>query len=394
MSDAFLLAGARTPIGRLLSAFREVPAPELGAVAIRETLLRSDCSPTDVDEVIMGNVISAGVGQAPARQAALLAGLPPSVAAMTVNKVCGSGLKAVMLAAQAIRAGDARIIVAGGMENMTRAPHLLMGSREGWKMGSVEVKDAMVLDGLWCPFDNCSMGLHAEYIAKKFGITRQEQDEYAVQSQQRAARAIHERAFADEIVPIRVKQKKGDIQVEADEGPRLETDLATLARLRPSFSDSGTVTAGNSSLISDGAAALIVADQEAAARLRAPWRARIVAYHTSGTEPRDLFIAPVEAVRGVLKKAGLRKEEIDLYEINEAFAAQMLACLRELGLDPQKVNVNGGAIALGHPIGASGARVLVTLLSALKRRGLRRGVASLCLGGGNAVAMLVERTGA
>jgi len=393
MNEAFVIAAARTPIGRFLCAFRDLSAPELGAVAIREALARSGCSPGEIDEVIMGNVISAGIGQAPARQAALFAGLPPTVAALTVNKVCGSGLKAVMLAAQAIRAGDARVIVAGGMENMTRAPHFLAGSREGWKSGPFEVKDAMIHDGLWCPFDHCSMGRHAEYIATKFGITREEQDGFAVESQQRTARALREGAFADEIVPVRVKQKKGDLLVEVDEGPRPETDLATLARLRPSFSENGTVTAGNSSSISDGAAALVIADRQTALRAPASWRARIVASHTSGTEPRDLFIAPVEAVRGVLKKAGLNKDDVDLYEINEAFAAQMIACIRELGLDPQKVNVNGGAIALGHPIGASGARVLVTLLSALKRRKLRRGIASLCLGGGNAVALLVERTG-
>jgi acetyl-CoA C-acetyltransferase len=393
MSDAYVIAGARTPIGRLLSAFRDVPAPELGGAAIGAAISRAGCAPADVEEVIFGNVISAGIGQAPARQAALLAGLPPTVAAVTVNKVCGSGLKAVMLAAQAIRAGDARLIVAGGMENMTRAPHLLLGSREGWKMGSVEVKDAMIHDGLWCPFDQCSMGNHAEYTAERFGVTREDQDQYAVESQRRAARAVREGEFADEIVPVRVPQKKGEFAtVETDEGPRPGTDLPALSRLRPSYKENGTVTAGNSSMISDGAAAVVVADRETASRLAAPWQARIVAYHTSGTEPRDLFVAPVAAVRGVLEKSGLRKEDIDLYEINEAFAAQMIACIRELNLDARKVNVNGGAIALGHPIGASGARVLVTLLSALVRRNLRRGLASLCLGGGNAVALVVERT--
>jgi acetyl-CoA C-acetyltransferase len=393
MNDAFLLAGARTPIGRFLSAFRDVPAPELGAVAIREALVRAQAEPTSVEEVIMGNVISAGVGQAPARQAALKAGLPPTVAALTVNKVCGSGLKAVMLAAQAIRAGDARLVVAGGMENMSRAPHLLIGSRSGWKMGTVEMKDAMIHDGLWCAFEQCGMGNHAEYTASKYAITREDQDRYAVESQSRAARAIREGAFFDEIVPVAVKEKKADTLIAVDEGPRPETDLPSLARLKPAFAEHGTVTAGNSSLISDGAAAVVVADRDTAETTRAPWRARVVAYHTSGTAPRDLFVAPVEAVRGVLRKSGLRKDDIDLYEINEAFAAQMLACIRELDLDPSKVNVNGGAIALGHPIGASGARLLVTLLSALSRRKLRRGLVSLCLGGGNAVAMIVERTG-
>ncbi len=388
---AWILAGARTPIGKLLGAFRDLSAPELAAVAIREAIARSGLSPADVDEVILGNVLQAGVGQAPARQAALKAGLPATVPAVTVNKVCGSGLKAVMQADQAIRAGDARVIVAGGMESMTRAPHLLMGSRDGWKFGDVIVKDAMSLDGLWCPFDQCAMGRHAEYTARTWSVSRDDMDRFALESQRRAARAIAEGAFADEIAPVTIAQKKGSLVVDRDEGPRPETTLEGLAKLRPSFDAAGCVTAGNSSTISDGAAALVVADESTAATSSAPWRARIVAQHTSGGEPRDLFTAPVLAVRAVLQKAGLTIADVDLFEINEAFAAQMVACVRELRLDLAKVNVNGGAIALGHPIGASGARVLCTLLAALKARGLRRGVASLCLGGGNAVALLVDR---
>jgi acetyl-CoA C-acetyltransferase len=380
-------------MGKFLGVFRGVPAVELGGLAIRESLVRARIDPSDVDEVIMGNVISAGVGQAPARQAALKAGLPPTIAALTVNKVCGSGLKAVMLASQAIRVGDANLIVAGGMESMTRAPHLAKGLRDGWKLGDVNLQDALLVDGLWCAFHDCHMGLHAESIAETFGFTRDELDQYALESQRRAAGAIDQGAFAEEIVPVAVRQKGNEVLITADEGPRPETDLESLARLKPAFVDSGIVTAGNASMLSDGAAAVVVANRQFADRSPAPWRARIVAAHTSGTKPQDLFLAPVSAIRGVLEKSGLTSEDIDLYEINEAFASQMLACLQELQLDPGQVNVNGGAIALGHPIGASGARVLVTLLASLKHRGLRRGLASLCLGGGNAVAMIVEREG-
>jgi acetyl-CoA C-acetyltransferase len=391
MNDAYLLAGARTPIGKFLGAFRDMSAAELGAAAIGESLRRAEIDPVDVDEVIMGMVLQAGAGQAPARQAALKAGLPPTVAALTVNKVCGSGMKAVMLAAQAVRLGDARIVAAGGMESMTRAPHVLHGSRDGWKMGNVTLEDSVLRDGLWCAYEDCHMGRHAEYTAREAGITREDLDRYALESQQRAARAIADGAFDDEIVPVLAPARRESVLVTADEGPRLETDLDSLARLKPAFDTEGVVTAGNSSMLSDGAAAVVVADREVAERSSSPWTARIIASHTSGTEPRDLFFAPVSAVEGALKKAGLSAGDIDLFEINEAFAAQMLACLRKLNLDPEKVNVNGGAIALGHPIGASGARVLVTLLAALKKRGLRRGLASLCLGGGNAVAMIIER---
>ncbi|MBT6156800.1 MAG: acetyl-CoA C-acetyltransferase [Planctomycetaceae bacterium] len=391
MTGSYILAGARTPIGKFLGAFADVPATELGAIVIREALTRAAIEPVQVDEVVMGNVLSAGIGQAPARQAALEAGLSPTVPAFAVNKVCGSGLKSVMLASQAIRAGDARVIVAGGMENMTQAPHLARGSRGGWKMGDVTLEDALLRDGLWCAFDDCHMGIHAEYTARENGLSREEIDEYSVTSQQRAGQAMADGLFKDEIVPVSVTRHREEILVTEDEGPRAETDMAALSRLRPVFDKSGIVTAGNASTISDGAAAVIVADRETADRTPAPWRARIVASHTSGTEPRDLFIAPVTAIRGVLDKADLTIDDIDLFEINEAFASQMLACIRQLQVDPEKVNVAGGGIALGHPIGASGTRVLVTLLSLLKQRGLRRGVASLCLGGGNAVAMIVER---
>jgi acetyl-CoA C-acetyltransferase len=313
------------------------------------------------------------------------------VAALTVNKVCGSGLKAVMLAAQAIRLGDAKIIVAGGMENMTLAPHLLRGSRDGIKFGDATLQDAMIHDGLWCAFENRHMGLHAEYTAQKANLTRDGLDRFAAESQQRAARAIASGAFDEEIVPVSVKGKGGSVLVKSDEGPRPETNVDALAKLKPAFADEGCVTAGNSSMISDGAAAVVVADRATAERGTNPLRARIVASHTAGGEPRDLFFAPINAMKGALEKAGLSAGDVDLFEINEAFASQMLACINGLKLDPSKVNVHGGAIALGHPIGASGARLLVTLLYALKEHRLKRGMVSLCLGGGNAVAMIVER---
>jgi acetyl-CoA C-acetyltransferase len=390
MTDAYILAGMRTPIGKFMGALQGLPAPELGGTAIAAALARAETDPNTVDEVIMGNVLSAGVGQAPARQAALQAGLPTSVPAVTINKVCGSGLKAVMLADQAIRSGDAEIIVAGGMENMSRAPHLLPQSRAGWKLGDVQAKDAMLLDGLWCAFDDCHMGSHAESTAREYEISREEQDRYAAESQRRATEAITSGAFTDEIVPVTVTDRRSETTVTADEGPRAETTVEKLAQLKTAFEKDGSVTAGNAAMISDGAAAVVVTSREVAEQSDAPWKARIVASHTSGTAPGDLFIAPVSAIQGVLKKADLTLDDIDLFEINEAFAAQMLACLKLLDLDSERVNVHGGAIALGHPIGASGARVLVTLLSALKHRGLQRGLASLCLGGGNAVAMIVE----
>jgi acetyl-CoA C-acetyltransferase len=374
-----------------LGILGDLPATELGAVVIRECLTRAELDPADVDEVIMGNVISAGLGQAPARQAALRAGLPATVPALTINKVCGSGLKAVMLADQAVRLGDARVVIAGGMESMTQAPHLARRIRNGWKLGDVALEDALLYDGLRCAFEECPMGEHAETTASRFGITREAMDRYAVSSQQRAADAISKNLFSEEIVPVPMDRYESQTEVANDEGPRPGTNLESLTRLAPAFSQQGLVTAGNSSMLSDGAAAIVVADEKTADRSAAPWRARIIASHTSGTEPRDLFIAPVLAIRGVLEKCGFGIQDIDLFEINEAFAAQMLACLQQLDLDPENVNVNGGAIALGHPLGASGARLLVTLLAALRQRGQRRGLASLCLGGGNAVALVVER---
>lgn len=339
----------------------------------------------------MGQILTAGVGQAPARQAALGAGLPATVAALTINKMCGSGLKAVMLADQVIRTGDAQCIVAGGMECMSRAPHLLVGTREGWKYGPQTVLDSMLHDGLWCPFEDAAMGAAADYIAASRSVNRSDQDAFAAESHRRAAAAIAAGRFNDEIVPVVVPGRKGDITIDRDEGPRPETTIEKLAALKPAFGNDGTVTAGNASQLSDGAAAVVVVDDELGRRSDSPLKARIVASATSGVEPKEIFIAPVSAIERVLAKARLTLDDIDLVELNEAFAAQCLACMRPLGLDPERTNVNGGAIALGHPIGASGARVLVTLLDALAARGLRRGLASLCLGGGNAVAMIVER---
>jgi acetyl-CoA C-acetyltransferase len=391
MADAFLFSAARTPIGKYLGAFADVSAPDLGAAAVREALSRARAPAAQVDEVIMGNVLQAGLGQNPARQAALKAGLPDTIAAYTVNKVCGSGLKAVMLAAQAIRAGDAELIVAGGMENMSRAPYLLFGARAGWKYGDQKVVDEMIHDGLWCAFECWHMGEAAEHIAAKCGVSRADQDRFALQSQRRAAAAWERNAFAAEVVPVTVGSGAKAKVVARDEGLRPDTTAEALAKLRASFKEGGTVTAGNASTLSDGAAALVVGTRKAAERLGTKPLARVVAYVTSGVAPKDIFIAPVDAVRQVLEKAGLRLGDIDLFELNEAFAAQMLACGKELQLDESRVNVNGGAIALGHPIGASGARVLVTLLYAMEARGAKRGLAALCLGGGNAVAMVVER---
>lgn len=391
MAEALIVSAVRTPVGKYLGGLCEVPAPQLGAVAIAEALRRARAGVAQVDEVIMGNVLQAGLGQNPARQAALKAGLPDTIAAFTVNKVCGSGLKSVMLAAQAIRAGDADLIVAGGMENMSRAPYLLFGARAGWKFGDQKAVDAMVHDGLWCAFEGWHMGEAAEHIAGKCGVARADQDRFAVQSHQRAVAAWERGLFSAETTPVTVGSGPKARTVTRDEGMRPDTTVEALARLRPSFREGGTVTAGNSSMLSDGAAAVVVASPRMAERLGIRPLARIVAYSTSGVAPKDIFIAPVFAVRQVLDRAGVAMKDIDLFELNEAFAAQMLACGKELQLEEAKVNVNGGAIALGHPIGASGTRVLVTLLYALEQRGLRRGLAALCLGGGNAVAMVVER---
>jgi acetyl-CoA C-acetyltransferase len=388
MADSFLISGARTPIGSFLGGLSSLSATDLGAIAVGQAMARAGMQPDRIDEVIMGNVLGAGVGQAPARQAALKAGLPQTIPAVTVNKVCGSGLKAVMLASQAIRCGDAKVIVAGGMESMSQAPHIARGLRTGTKLGDIQLIDVMVFDGLTCSFESCHMGMHAEHIAKKFTVTRLDQDQYALASQQRAAAAISKGLFSDEIAPVTITSRKGEVVVQNDEGPRSDSTLDGLAKLRPVFDKDGSVTAGNASTLSDGAAAVVVCDGSTANS--APWKFKILASHTSGTAPKDLFIAPVFAVQGALQKCGLTTKDVDLYEINEAFASQMVACIKELKLDPEIVNIAGGGISLGHPIGASGARVLVSLMYALRRTGKSRGVASLCLGGGNAVAMVIE----
>ena len=389
--DVFLLSAARTPIGKFLGELSDLPAPKLGSVALAEALKRANVQPGQVDEVIFGNVVQAGVGQNPARQAALFAGLPDTIAAYTVNKVCGSGLKAAMLAAQAIKAGDAEIVAAGGMESMSRAPYLAEGVRTGLKYGDGKMVDSLVRDGLWCAFENWPMGDAAEHIAGCCGITRPDQDRFSVQSHKQAAAAAESGAFAGEIVPVTVGSGTKARTVSKDEGIRPDSSPEALAKLRPAFKPDGTVTAGNASQLSDGAAAVVLASGRAVERLKAKPLARVVAYATSGVAPKEIFRAPVPAVRMVLEKAKLNLSDIGLFELNEAFAAQMLACGKELGLDESKVNVHGGAIALGHPIGASGARVLVTLLYALAKHKQRYGLASLCLGGGNAVAMVVER---
>ncbi len=390
--DAFILSAVRTPIGKFLGGLAELPAPKLGAVAIAEALTRANVRPDQVEDVIMGNVVQAGVGQAPARQAALLAGIPDTVPAHTTNMVCGSGLKAVMLAAQGIRAGDANLVVAGGMESMSRAPFLLQGARQGYKYGNQTTLDALITDGLWCPFENWPMGDAAEHIATKCEVSRADQDRFSAQSHQRAAAAWASGAFADEVVPVTLSGgRKPPVVIERDEGIRPDTTAESLAKLKPAFRADGTVTAGNASQLSDGGAAVVVASARFVDQSGAKPLARIVAYTMSGVHPKDIFIAPISAVKVACAKAKLTVSDIDLWELNEAFAAQMLACGKGLNLDEAKVNVHGGAVALGHPIGASGARVLVTLLHALKRHGKRYGCASLCLGGGNAVAMIVER---
>ncbi len=389
--SSYIVSARRTPIGKLLGALSSVPAPQLAAVAIRAALADSRLTPKAVDQVILGNVLSAGIGQAPARQAALAAGLLPMTGALTINKVCGSGLMAVILADQAIRAGDAQVIVAGGMENMSQAPHLLMGARTGWKFGHQQAIDSMLHDGLWCACENAGMGALSDYTATKCGVSREDQDAFSALSHQRAVAAREAGKFAAEIAPVPVKADKSEVLVEHDEGPRANSTAADLAKLRPAFAADGTATAGNASQISDGAAALVVASDGAATPLISTFRARIVATAVNSGPPKELFTAPIGAIEKVLAKAGMKVSDIDLFELNEAFAAQSLACSRPLGIDPAQLNVHGGAIALGHPIGASGGRVLVTLLHALADRRLRYGLAALCLGGGEAVAMIVER---
>ncbi len=388
--DVFIVGGARTPIGKFQGTLVNTPAPELGALAVCEAVKRSGLDPARVEEVIIGNVIGAGLGQAPARQVALKAGLKDTVSATQIGKVCGSGLKAAMLASSMIRAGDADVLVAGGMENMNRGPYLLTGARFGYRLGNNQILDATVHDGLWCAFEDWHMGRAAEFIARECGITREMQDEFAVKSHQKALAAIKNGKFKNEIAPVPIRSQKGTTLFDTDETPREDTSFEALAKLKPAFEEGGSVTAGNAPPVSDGAAALVLTGEEPAAHDGVkPW-ARVVAYAQAGTDPKHIFWAPIYAIRKLMEKANWKLSDVDLFEINEAFAAQILADGKELGLDWSRVNVNGGAVALGHPIGASGARILVTLLYALKDRGLKRGVASLCLGGGEAVAMAVE----
>jgi acetyl-CoA C-acetyltransferase len=392
MADAVIVSAVRTPTGRFLGELKDFSATQLGALAVAEAVRRAGIDPAIVEECIMGNVVSAGLGQAPARQAALRGGLSNDVAALTINKVCGSGLKAVMLAAQAIGVGDSEVMVAGGMESMSNCPYLLERAREGLRMGHGQVIDSMISDGLWCSFEQCHMGNAGEVVASEYHIDRECQDRYAVESHRRAAAATAEGRFKAEILPVSIPQRKGPpLVIDRDESVRPEASMETLGALKAAFKKGGTVTAGNAPPVNDGAAALVVMSADRAARLNLTPMARIVGQATSGLAPKYVLMTPVEAVRRLLRKIGWRLDEVDLVELNEAFAVQAIAVLRDLGLDASKVNVNGGAVALGHPIGASGARVLTTLLYALEARSLRRGIATLCLGGGNGVALAVER---
>lgn len=392
MRQAVIISATRSAIGKFQGVLKSFSATQLGAFAVRNAFERARLDPNQIDEVIMGCVLSAGLGQNPARQAALHAGLPNSVAALTINKVCGSSLKAVMLAAQAIACGDAEIIVAGGMESMTNAPYLLTKAREGYRIGNGEIIDAMIHDGLWCAFDNWHMGETGEVVAEKYQITRAQQDDFAYHSHRKAVVAIAAGKFNDEIFPIAIEQRKGEpIIFATDEGPRADSSVEALAKLKPAFRPAGTVTAGNASAINDGAAAIVIMSEEKAQQLGLEPLARITAQATSGIEPKLVMMAPVEATRKVAAKAGWNLQEVDLFEFNEAFSSQSVALTQVLELNPERINVNGGAVALGHPIGASGARVLTTLLYEMKRREAKRGIASLCLGGGNAVALAVER---
>jgi acetyl-CoA C-acetyltransferase len=403
MSDgertAVIVGAARLPTGRFLGGLSSLAAPQLGAKAIAAAVERSGVDPNELEDVIMGNVVQAGVGQAPARQAAIAAGLPPTIPALTINKVCGSGLKAVMLAAQAIKAGDIRVAVAGGMESMSNAPYFVKGYRDGVKFGDRTLVDALIHDGLWCAFGNCHMGGHAEYTAWKAGVTRAEQDAFAAESHRKAVAAIDAGAFADEIVPVEIAGRKGQVTVvDTDEPPRRDTSLEALAKLRPAFAGDAppevtepSVTAGNAPGLNDGGAATVVTSEAFAKANGLDILGRISAYSVGATAPRDLFFAPIDAVRRLLAKEGTSIEDYGLIEVNEAFAVQAIADARELGMDLDRVNVRGGAIALGHPIGASGAKILTTLLYAMRDMDVDRGMATLCLGGGNAVALSVER---
>jgi len=392
LNEAVIISAARTPVGKFLGSLKGFSATELGALVVRESVKRAGIKPEDVDEVIMGCVIQAGLGQNPARQAALNGGLPSTVAAVTINKVCGSGLKAVMMAAQGIQLGDSEMVVAGGMESMSNAPYLVPKAREGYRLGNGELLDAMIHDGLWCAFENYHMGCTGEVVADEYKVSRSEQDEFAMNSHLKAAAATKAGRFKDEIVPVEIKQKKGPALVfDTDETVREDTTVEVLGKLKPAFKSEGTVTAGNAPSVNDGASALVVTSLRRARELGVEPMAKVVAQAVSGVEPRLVMMAPVEAVRKLLKKTGWSPSEVDLVELNEAFAVAALAVTRELGLDPEKVNVNGGAVALGHAIGQSGSRLLTTMLYELKRRDARRGIAALCLGGGNAVAIEIER---
>jgi len=392
--DAVILSAVRTAVGKFQGSLSEIAATQLGATVVREAVKRANLKPEQVDECIMGNVLPAGLGQNPARQAALFGGLANEVSAMTINKVCGSGLKAVALAAQAVQTGNAGIVVAGGMESMTNAPYLLPNARKGYRLGNGQLIDSMINDGLWDIYNNYHMGITGENVAEKHSITREQQDEFAVNSHKKAIAAFKEGRFDSQIVPVEIPGKRKTdppILFSKDESPREDTSMESLRALKPAFKKDGTVTAGNAPGVNDGAAAVVVTTASRAKELGAQPMARIVAQATSGVEPKWVMLAPVGAVQQIWKKTGWKNEDVDLYELNEAFSVQALGVMKELGLDPAKVNVNGGAVAIGHPIGASGARVLTTLLYEMIRRNAKRGIAALCLGGGNAVAMAVER---
>ena len=392
IKEAVIISAARTPVGKFLGALKSFKATELGAIVVREAVKRAGVAPEDVDEVIMGCAIQAGLGQNPARQAALRGGLPDTVSAVTVNKVCGSGLKAVMMATQGVQLGDTEVVVAGGMESMSNAPYLLPKAREGYRLGPGTIVDAVINDGLWCAFDNQHMGCTGEVVSERFHVSRQEQDEYSLNSHRKAAAAIKSGKFKEEIVPIEIRQKKGTaIVFDTDEPVREDTSLESLGKLKPAFKEGGTVTAGNAPGVNDGASALVITSADRARSIGIEPLARIIGQATSGVEPKLVMMAPVEAIRKLLQKTGWALKDVDLIELNEAFAVQAVAITRELGLDREKLNVNGGAVALGHAIGQSGSRILTTMLYEMKRRDAHRGIAALCLGGGNAVALAVER---
>jgi len=392
LNEVVIIGAARTPVGKFLGSLKGFSATELGAMVVRESVKRAGIKPEDVDEVIMGCVIQAGLGQNPARQAALNGGIPPTVSAVTINKVCGSGLKAVMMAAQGIQLGDSEMVVAGGMESMSNAPYLMTKAREGYRLGNGELVDSMINDGLWCAFENYHMGCTGEVVAEEFSIGRSQQDEFAMNSHRKAAAATKAGKFKDEIVAVEIPQKKGPALVfDTDETVREDTSVEVLGKLKPAFKQEGTVTAGNAPGVNDGASAVVVTSLQRARELGVEPMARIVAQAVAGVEPRLVMMAPVEAVRKLFKKTGWSPSEVDLVELNEAFSVAAIAVTRELGFDPEKVNVNGGAVALGHAIGQSGSRLLTTVLYELKRRDARRAIVSLCLGGGNAVAIAIER---